>query len=130
MAKQFESLSRLVRQIYPNASGASVIFNDVEYTVYTRNGEFHREDGPALISEQFEIWFYDGDMHCETGPATIWYGNPVQYQWYFHGIRVSDIIEAWLDQYKLLPKDPQFWTVQHKVYFKLTFAGLVAKDGG
>jgi hypothetical protein len=128
MPQQFLSLSTLVRQAYPHVDGVTITFNDIEYTVYTRNGEFHRVDGPALICKQFEIWFYNGEMHCDTGPANIWYGNPIQYQWYFHGIRVTDLIEAWLDLYKLLPKDPQFWTVQHKVYFKLTFGGLVAKD--
>jgi hypothetical protein len=128
MPEQYQSISKLVHQAYPDVTAAVVTFNDVEYTVYTRNGKFHREDGPALICKQFEIWFYDGEMHCEIGPANIWRGEQVIYQWYFHGVRVSDIIETWLDAHKLLPKDPQSWTDQHKVYFKLTFSGMIPKE--
>jgi hypothetical protein len=126
--RPFTSLSALVSQAYPNCWGETIIFNDIEYTIYTKNGKFDRENGPALVCKDYQIWFRDGHFHCDTGPAFVYSGPMKHHDWYFNGIHVSDIVESWLDAYRLLPKDPQSWTGQHKVYFKLTFGGLVERD--
>ena len=37
------------------------------------NGDFHREDGPAIIcSDGRKYWYKNGKFHREDGPAEIW----------------------------------------------------------
>jgi hypothetical protein len=36
------------------------------------DGQLHREDGPALIEREREIWFTHGTIHRLDGPAIIW----------------------------------------------------------
>jgi len=46
-----------------------------------KNGQWHREDGPAVIGvygEQF--WYKNGKVHREDGPAIIWPNG--EQQWY------------------------------------------------
>ena len=33
------------------------------------NGEFHREDGPAIIINGHKKWYLNGELHREDGPA-------------------------------------------------------------
>jgi hypothetical protein len=38
-----------------------------------RDGELHREDGPAVIKpDGSQFWKRDGQLHREDGPAEIW----------------------------------------------------------
>ena len=83
---------------------------------YRVNGILHRTDGPAYITKDVEMWFYNGKRHRENGPAVItatsqtWYRNgkihrsgsggsdsgcddggpalikPGNRTWYFHGM--------------------------------------------
>ena len=40
---------------------------------YNSDGNFHREDGPAVIySNKSKLWFLNGELHREDGPAIIW----------------------------------------------------------
>jgi hypothetical protein len=49
-----------------------------------KNGEPHREDGPAIIYPNgTQYWYKDGKIHREDGPAVI-YSNGTQY-WYKDG---------------------------------------------
>jgi hypothetical protein len=65
-----------------------------EYKEYTdgikawfRNGEIHREDGPAAIwPDRSKIWYINGKRHREDGPALIcpdglkaWYLDGIEY---------------------------------------------------
>lgn len=53
---------------------------------YARNGQYHREDGPARIHLNGEMeWYIDGERHREDGPAYI-SGNGIEI-WYSHGKR-------------------------------------------
>jgi len=41
--------------------------------IYTKDGELHREDGPAVIrTDGSQSWYKDGELHREDGPAVIW----------------------------------------------------------
>lgn len=45
----------------------------------TKNGIFHREDGPAKYvnndTKQEEFWYILGKLHRVKGPAAIWLGS-------------------------------------------------------
>ena len=51
----------------------------IEYI--NENGEWHREDGPAIIrTNGYEAWYINGKSHREDGPARIWSDGD---GWYF-----------------------------------------------
>lgn len=41
------------------------------YVRCLKGGELHREDGPALMTENLMVWYKDGLIHREDGPAVI-----------------------------------------------------------
>jgi hypothetical protein len=50
------------------------------------NGDFHREDGPAIIKTNGErVWYWNGKIHRDGGPAVILV--TLSRQWYQHGKR-------------------------------------------
>jgi hypothetical protein len=64
-----------------------------EYEKWHKDGEYHREDGPALIryydngNKDYESWYKDGKSHREDGPAYIRYhidGSKRYESWYLH----------------------------------------------
>jgi hypothetical protein len=62
-------------------------FINIHGTKYWRNdnGDFHREDGPAIEwTNGDKEWYIDGKRHREDGPA-IEYVNGSQ-DWYINGI--------------------------------------------
>lgn len=47
-------------------------------------GEYHREDGPAVIRVSgTELWYYKGEFHRVDGPAIIYADG--EEQWYING---------------------------------------------
>ena len=41
-----------------------------EYVIFYKNGEPHREDGPAIIeTDSSEYWYLNGELHRADGPA-------------------------------------------------------------
>lgn len=48
-----------------------VEFNNGEI-YYIKDGEFHREDGPAMIVSDQQRWFRNGLLHREDGPAVMY----------------------------------------------------------
>jgi hypothetical protein len=51
------------------------------------NGDYHREDGPALVCSMYKAWYIDNRLHREDGPAIefytgfkCWYLNGVKYE--------------------------------------------------
>jgi hypothetical protein len=75
----------ILEEITPDQWGHMTgIFTDRSQTVYLSNGQFHREDGPAVEwSNGTKIWYRNGQLHREDGgPATeypdgykAWYRN-------------------------------------------------------
>jgi hypothetical protein len=50
-----------------------------------KNGLEHREDGPAVITEGYEEWKQNGKFHRVGGPAYKHYSNYVHEFWYVDG---------------------------------------------
>ena len=58
-------------------------YEDGRYVVRNRNGDYHRDDGPALLLPNGEQhWYRNGMVHRDDGPAIIlpngnqyWYQN-------------------------------------------------------
>ena len=52
--------------------------------VWYKDGELHREDGPARIhSNGTKVWYKDGKLHREDGPAVI--KKDGTKRWYLNG---------------------------------------------
>jgi hypothetical protein len=73
-------------------------YNEEKKHVYYTIGYskvLHREDGPALISDDGNIeWWFNGKLHREDGPAVIyWHGFK---EWYLNG-RYFSTKERWFD---------------------------------
>jgi hypothetical protein len=58
--------------------------------MWTKNDNFHREDGPARIwlDEDYEEWWVDGRLHRLDGPARIWKDR--LYEWWVNGLYLGD----------------------------------------
>ena len=51
-------------------------------------GEYHREDGPAVIwGNGNKTWYINGRLHREDGPAIV-YGSGGKY-WYVNGKNIQ-----------------------------------------
>jgi len=57
---------------------------------YSKDGDFHREDGPALeYVEGTKIWMKNGKIHRLCGPAVTFYNGTVN--WYVNGKFIANI---------------------------------------
>lgn len=67
--------------------------------IYHRNeqGQLHREDGPAVISEQYYAWHINGEHHRTNGPAIVYsYSNENKgFSYYVHNIALDDEHFEW-----------------------------------
>jgi len=55
---------------------------------YFKNGEFHREDGPAYSDgDNFKSWWINGIRHREDGPAII---DVIGKEYWYHNIRADN----------------------------------------
>lgn len=63
-------------------------------TTYYYMGRVHREDGPAVIHEDHQMWFHNGKPHREDGPAFVDLKNK-KATWYLHGqpLATADFIK-------------------------------------
>ena len=52
--------------------------------LWSLNGQFHRDDGPAIeFSDGTKFWYLNGELHREDGPAEEWSdGTKI---WYLNG---------------------------------------------
>ncbi len=74
-------------------------------------GEFHHEDGPAVIyTNGYQAWFINGKLHCEDEPAVIYPDGSKVY--YLHGYHYY--YEEWLE---LIPNPIRYkWREYCKQY--------------
>lgn len=57
--------------------------------VWYRYGKRHRDGGPAVIDpDGVEMWFTDGELHRDGGPAVVRRGGGEE--WWVHGVRHRD----------------------------------------
>ena len=54
---------------------------------YNEAGEYHREDGPAVIDGDIQAWYLNGKRHREDGPAII---NGDRQEWYLNGKKLTE----------------------------------------
>jgi hypothetical protein len=66
--------------------GGKVYADDFGNRLWQLNGEYHRDNGPAVERTDNQIWFQHGVKHRDGGPAEITevYGQHVEV-WYQHG---------------------------------------------
>lgn len=64
------------------------------------NGEYHREDGPAIKKKDYELWFLNGKLHRFDGPAAQYYNGDKS--WWLSGFKHREDGPAveWADGYK------------------------------
>ena len=86
LPKQIETSYGTVKYKYDSAS---------RKTYYLLpNGIVHREDGPAIISDQgLEVWCNNGDYHRLDGPAVIYPSGHME--WYINDFQVTTKIQKW-----------------------------------
>jgi hypothetical protein len=55
-----------------NGGTLDVIENGDKY-YYDKNGDLHREDGPAVVfASGYKEWRIEGKLHRKYGPALVW----------------------------------------------------------
>ena len=92
-----EQVYRNKRGQFHREDGPAVIYPDGEQHWYI-HGQLHREDGPAIIfADGSRFWYINGKCHREDGPAVI-YTSGQQY-WC-----LNDVIYTELEYYKKLYK--------------------------
>ena len=75
---------------------------------------FHREDGPAIILDDREVWMKFGKKHREDGPAVFYYPDSNKNEWWNDGklhrldgpakININGFKEYWVAGKKTLSK--------------------------
>jgi hypothetical protein len=69
--------------------------------VYYNLGEIHRNNGPAMISDESQKWYLHGKLHRADGPAIIYADNRVCWfwldKWFFS-------IDEWFEVSKINPE--------------------------
>ena len=61
-----------------------IIYENGDKIWYNSNGDFHRDDGPAIeLYSGGKQWYIDGQRHREDGPAAEWSGGSKA--WYIKG---------------------------------------------
>lgn len=69
--------------------GPAVIYTDTSCFWY-QNDLRHREDGPAAVWSDGDLhWFQQGLLHREDGPAVVRANGTVQ-QWYLRGVQYTE----------------------------------------
>ena len=100
--KIFQSCS----DISDNFSGVCKTLDD-KSTFYYKNGQRHREDGPAIINiNGGSYWYLNGLFHRESGPA-VTYNNGSKGWWYknrYFGINNKFTNTTWIEKVKELKR--------------------------
>ena len=89
---------------HPEFTGCLIDQYDGKY--WYKNGEWHREDGPALeFADGSKAWCKNGEWHREDGPAveradgsTVWYLNGKELTEQEHRMKVRQIKLKLLDK--------------------------------
>lgn len=85
--------SRVVLESFPKKEilpDGTVRTKNSSYIFYTKNGEYHRTDGPALEYRRTgrREWFLNGERHRTDGPAVIDPRHNLESYW-VHGKELS-----------------------------------------
>ena len=78
---------------YHREDGPAVIYADGDQLWYINN-KFHREDGPAVTwANGNQYWWINGKRHREYGPAVTWADG--DQEWWINGEYVTDKVVTW-----------------------------------
>lgn len=69
-------------------------------TFYYKEGLLHREDGPAVMKPNCNMWMQNGQMHNLDGPAYV--GVDIEY---------GDRIEYWINGVSFTEKKFLLWKI-------------------
>ena len=94
-----ESWSEYVRK-HPSFIGC--LIDKYNTKAWFKNGEIHREDGPAVESDGSKWWYLNGERHRENGPAIehddgdkSWYLNGVLHRTDGPAVELSNGYKEW-----------------------------------
>ena len=91
---------------------------------YYLNGEFHREDGPAIIWDDGTIQYYlNGKCHREDGPAAIQPDGSIFY--YLNDKNITEKVNKWIKNNNI--PDYKFWNEVDKKLFRKTFNSMTVE---
>jgi hypothetical protein len=81
---------------YHREDGPAIIYPDGTQEWYI-NGKLHREDGPAVIyPDGTKKWYLNDEFHREDGPAIIWPDGTQR--WYLNGKNITKEITNWTNE--------------------------------
>jgi len=82
LKKDFQKLSSAERKVY-----TGVLHWENGDCEYYKNGECHRDDGPAVIwNSGTKFYYQNGKLHRIDGPARIW---PDGVEYYINGVETT-----------------------------------------
>jgi hypothetical protein len=71
-------LEQIVAEVPDNFTGIAKWCNGT--VSYFKNGDYHREDGPAFIGDNgYQEWQIKGKYHNLSGPARVWKDGKKEY---------------------------------------------------
>ena len=76
-------------EFYDEAGDLAKIQYTTGTTAFFKDGDLHRDGGPAVMDPNNETWYQHGIIHRVSGPAMIYFefGAPVQQFWIQNGVR-------------------------------------------
>jgi len=117
--------------------------NGIQYWV--KNGQIHREDGPAIIDGDSQYWYKNGKVHRDDGPAIIhpsgeqsWYKNGERHRDDGPAIIGADGSQSWYKKGKVHREDgpaiiwangTRFWCLNGKIYSREDYYRKLHKLG-
>ena len=67
------------KRIFHRIFGPAHISRRFDFEAWYKEGEFHREDGPAYRHKNNKYWLLNGKLHRLDGPAVDAKGHPKEY---------------------------------------------------
>ncbi|MBS7811637.1 hypothetical protein [Roseococcus pinisoli] len=93
---------------------------------FDRNGELHRDDGPAAHHPNgSQEWWQRNKLHRVDGPAVI-HSDGAEW-WWLWGQDITDKVHAWIGEKGLPPW--REWGDDEKVAFEIRFVGGLPRRG-
>jgi hypothetical protein len=79
---------------YHRLDGPAIISADAHF--WYIEGKLHRLDGPAIKSNRLEEWYVNGKRHRFSGPAII--QSDGRRDWWVHDINITNEVNKWMKE--------------------------------
>lgn len=83
-------------------NGPAIVTQDSKY--YYIHGKLHRENGPAVMTPTTKIWCKDGTIHRLDGPAIISKTHGYNGSWVVNGYYVRNELSKWFKYHGIIPE--------------------------